>query len=734
MHAAPWFFNLIFRENTTDMKRSRAQCDPLVLMCLAILFCFPAFLNGQTLKLKTQAEVDNYPFGNYWPGTLIIGPDACCSDIHDLSNLSSIEEIGYKLIIQNNPHLQSLHGLEQFQYMEGNRLIEIVNNDSLLNLQGMSFYISGPYPLTDIILFIRDNDRLANFSGIPFLDKPTIDIQNCPSLVDLSGMEGFHFLEMQVHECANLQSFHGMENVDTLWGSFIVRNCPRLKNMQGLDNLQYFGSIKLDRLDSLKNTDGLEKIRSIPFFGSIEIDTCPQLTALTGFDSMSGWFDNMAFVNCPRLNDFPLFSDSTGASTLYYVGGDSLDFVSGLNRLRANQIDISGNAKKLTSLPRGVNHPGTGKLPDIDIRGPMLTSIESSSAGQQPEWGTVMVWYCPKLKEINAFGFLEKVRSLAIAENTSLVEIHDFNALDQAGAVSIFENPTLSSIYGFQNMNTVGYILLSYNMLSNISGFRNLHFANALHLTIEPFLTDLSPLEDSIRQIGVSLIIDQLNGLDSITGFNGVKTMGTGEFTPGLISILRNSSLKAITGFQSVDSLKYGDGDPNMGNTFSFNIQDNPVLKTITGFKNLDYVRDFFRLSGNDSLSDASGFCHLFKEGTLLEPVTIENNATGANTLTEITSSCDSVTDVALEEQLEKLPFIAYPNPSSGQLFVDLNPDNRCAYISVCDMAGKEVLRTILKNGQDGCEINLGSTLKGMFFVRANGSSKPYTPLKIVVQ
>lgn len=94
---------------------------------------------AQIRRYTTQAQVDSIGFNDIDGGGLIIGPDTCCSDIHDLSPLHNFfgTEIGFR--IQNNPRVsKSLHGLGVLDHVQNGGVIRIINNDSLTNLVGLA--------------------------------------------------------------------------------------------------------------------------------------------------------------------------------------------------------------------------------------------------------------------------------------------------------------------------------------------------------------------------------------------------------------------------------------------------------------------------------------------------------------------------------------------------------------------------------------------------------------------
>ena len=99
----------------------------------ALLSCIHFLAQAQTTQLKTQAQVNAMANGPSSIHSLQIGSalDTELSDITDLSPLQGINTLyGAGLVVVNNPHLKSLHGLENISQMQG--LIWILKNDSLI--------------------------------------------------------------------------------------------------------------------------------------------------------------------------------------------------------------------------------------------------------------------------------------------------------------------------------------------------------------------------------------------------------------------------------------------------------------------------------------------------------------------------------------------------------------------------------------------------------------------------
>ncbi len=74
---------------------------------------------------------------------------------------------------------------------------------------------------------------------------------------------------------------------------------------------------------------------------------------------------------------------------------------------------------------------------------------------------------------------------------------------------------------------------------------------------------------------------------------------------------------------------------------------------------------------------------------------------------------------------------LVYPNPSSGQIHIELNQIDGIALVSVIDITGKEVFNATVTNESN--DINVANLSRGIYLVRANDNGVIYSK-KVIIQ
>ena len=217
------------------------------------------------------------------------------------------------------------------------------------------------------------------------------------------------------------------------------------------------------------------------------------------------------------------------------------------------------------------------------------------------------------------------INGITTATLTALADI--FPVLDSVrGNLRIRSNTQVATITGFANLDSVGGALFISN--NNV-------------LTALPTFSTLTTIEEVTIQNNTAL-----------TAFSGFEALT--EITKRELFITSNAKLETIAGFDVLESVER-----------DFNISGNPLLTTLPTFNALTSVGRNFTITGNTALTIVSGFgvlatitgdfsvrgntqlascCGLLSiaDGSLVPTgtTTIENNASGCNNKTEITSDC----------------------------------------------------------------------------------------------
>ena len=217
----------------------------------------------------------------YPPGTgaidIRIENNTMLADISALSNLTPDSEIE-RLLIKDNPSLNSLNGLQGIENAV-TQYLEIINNDSLISLDGLN-NITGVYDE----LTIEDNNNLSSLNGLESIQNiDNLNILNNDLLPSLLGLQNIDiFCGIDIRDNAIL------ENID-VFNSFIydctysyIINNPSLSICNNeafcLHIFNYFSSIEIEN-----NAPGCNSLAEVAYACGLEPfnDECEDAFTLT---------------------------------------------------------------------------------------------------------------------------------------------------------------------------------------------------------------------------------------------------------------------------------------------------------------------------------------------------------------------------------------------------------------------------------------------------------------------
>jgi|GEM_PF-1804081 len=504
---------------------------------------------------------------------------------------------------------------------------DITNLDGLANIENVLGIVS-----------LQDSPLLTDISGMANLSSVeheliifntgivTIDENDFGSLTYL----GF---QLTISSNENLQSITGFQGLNELYNLVIEHN-PVLTNLNAFNNLTGLGDVHFSYLSSLESVDGfnslgtfglgLLNINSTPLLfdlgvlseievSSLEINNVPW-TSLDLFSSNAFWF-SISISNCPNLVDISQLVNIGGCSYFYVFNNPNLSECCTLSYL----IDFNNG---FIELYIDNNAYGCNSLDEIELECIIIPSCPPSDLTftSQAELNQFLIDYpnCPQI-----FG------NITISGN----DIINLDALTNIEHISgdfiIVGNQTLMEISGFVNLQTIGGALtISDNVdLQIISGFQNL-------------ATVAGDVEFSI-----------LPSLTTIYNFNSLTNVG-GSFQFTQLGLLQN--LSAFFNLESVAA--------------SFTLANNNQINDLNNFCSLTTV-GALNISNNENLTDCCSIQPL-AQALQSTDITIENNAFGCNSLTEIDADCQAQPvgtcpsgDLDLYSQAEIDQFaIDYPN------------------------------------------------------------------------
>ena len=350
------------------------------------------------------------------------------SNLSHIGNFDKLAYIGSDFELENCPMLTQLTGLENLHAIGGNFLI----TDEVSNLQGLNQLqtIGGDYSVSSTLesfsgadnlnhiggnFTILNNYNLTDFEGLNQLTTIDGDVwfNGMPSLANLSGLEylttvgGDLILDIQtgltsVQELVSLtyiggslsvpyilESFEGLENLQTIGGNFNIEGDWYLENFGGLGSLRTIGGVFYVRVAPvLTSFHGLENLDSIG--GFLRIEDNPLLNTLEGLDNLSYVGGPDLFVrNNPQLSDCSIYALCNALfvedSNLFTIVNNNAPGCNGLEvKATCNTIPVEATVLIDTNgncLPDSTDRPVEGVQVQLSGNGQMVLR-PSNEAGR----------------------------------------------------------------------------------------------------------------------------------------------------------------------------------------------------------------------------------------------------------------------------------------------------------------------------------------------------------------
>ena len=390
---------------------------------------------------------------------------------------------------------------------------------------------------------------------------------------------------------------------------------PLLTDLLGLQNVVTLG----DEL-AISGNDALTSLQALSGFtimnGDLEISYNPLLTSLAGLENITTYADGLIILGNASLSDLSLLSDLTEIGGTLRIGESPLitDLKALENITTVGGLYIDGNTALTT-------------LSDLNLTSALAITIENNDL-------------LTDLKGLENITTLEE--SLAIIDNDGLTNLNDLAGLTGLGSLIIANNIALNNIQALSK-------------ITSLPGFFG------LQIVLNSALTDLQGLEN-ITTISGQVLILQNEGLTSLNGLNGLKTIDWIDINgPGLI-ILGNPDLAGISDLSALTTLNGG-----------FAIAENDVLVSLAGLNNVESLGplSFVYIGSNPLLTSLAGIGKFESVDVL---VILDNasltDLSGLEILDTVAGSLDILGNSALTslKGLNKLTTIG------GRLTLDLNP------------------------------------------------------------
>lgn len=215
-----------------------------------------------------------------------------------LSGLSGLESVGGTIYIGNNPTLTSLEGMSSLISVNG---LEIGNNDSLVDLGGISTVARGNVPWS---LVISGNDALSNLDSLSLLTSVGGDlgITHNYALTNLDGLSALTSVGgLDVRGNTVLLDINGLSALTGVGGTLQIIGNDKLTDLDGLSALASVRTLRIKTNPELTDIGGLSSLDSVQFLYVEDNAALPNLDGLSGLTSVGGDIyvtDNMALNNC----------------------------------------------------------------------------------------------------------------------------------------------------------------------------------------------------------------------------------------------------------------------------------------------------------------------------------------------------------------------------------------------------------------------------------------------------
>ncbi len=246
-------------------------------------------------------------------------------------------------------------------------------------------------------------------------------------------------------------------------------------------------------------------------------------------------------------------------------------------------------------------------------------------------------------------------------------------------------------------------------------------------------LKSLSGLENLSKvKSSLSFFIDNNDLLEDIDALSGLDEINT--------SLRIRSNLK-LSNLYGLHNIKVIDGDLCLVNLPKINdLEDLRNLRTVTEELSIRRLEGLTSLSGLDSL-DAEGlesvtidlssdltFCHVKSICDFLltdKPATIKMNASGCETVEEVSTACITSVDDPIHLQ----DVVIFPNPGSG--FIELKSDylDQINRLTIVDQLG----RIILSQYDSFDNVDVSHLSVGMYYLPIESEERK-TVRKIVIE
>lgn len=432
----------------------------------------------------------------------------CATGHENLTSLTGLESLvaASGISIRNNPALTTLSPLAN---VSSPYSAIIVNNDSLVDLQGLS----SP-SVTALVAW--HNDHLSSFDGLQSTEIAHLIAYENPVLSDISALSAstVDMNGVYIHDTAltNLTGLEGVGRIVTLG----LHDNPQLSDISALSGTSVTRSIELQRMPQLTSLAGLA--------GTEHLSTLLDLrdlgiTSLEGLEALKT-AHRIDLHSLPNVTSLAPLSGLQSAE-IFGVGDVPLTTLAGIEAVSLGAL-MAFDMPTLMSCggPMGIRVGGAVLFHDLPhlsdlscLSGLQLDDLDFYDCDSVIDFSTaaglvsalrIRLRTMPTLTSLSGLQGLTTLYEFQ-AENTGLVDLSGLdNVTSIEGTLDVMYNQQLVSLSGLESVTSIGTLSLANNgalgSLASLDNLTTLNWASISH-------------NDSLRQCEVDAFLSRL-GID----------------------------------------------------------------------------------------------------------------------------------------------------------------------------------------------------------------------------
>ncbi|MGY6647452.1 hypothetical protein [Wenyingzhuangia sp. IMCC45574] len=397
--------------------------------------------------------------------------------------------------------------------------------------------------------------------------------------------------DSDIHDLSKLKS------IERINGSLSIRNCDRLKNIDGISQITYLENLSITHCDSITKLSfiNLNETKSSIFFqynNQVKIIDFSNLnTAHNSFGS------GITIKNHNELETFKIKNRTFLEFGLSIYNNPKLTNIIGLSNVKTVEglLDFTNLAIKDLSFISSLENSSAFFISDNfkleSLRG--LENLKNTN-------GLFAIKNCPLVLDVEPLSNLEKVNgTLIIGNSTTAIDLSALNnvdalSLELTGSLEIHtsglfnNNPSLTTLTILDND-----IISDLSFLSNTTNLTNLTLENNKNLENLSGIPLI--LHDQIKTV-VLKNNENLSDIDQVNNFSTLEEL----------RIIKLSALKKISLNNTISSFRF------------LHIENNSLLEIFSGHENVTSSNHFIYFGKNPKLKAILGFNKLTDADNIL--------------------------------------------------------------------------------------------------------------------